>query len=181
MLLTVGHGTLEAGDLVRLVQQAGVESLVDVRRHPGSARNPQFGRDPLQRSLEDAGIAYRWDERLGGRRRGVEGSPNTALRNVSFRAYADHMATDEFAGALDELLAEAATRTTAVMCSESVWWRCHRRLIADVVALTRDVEVQHLMHDGRLRPHIPTDGVRPDGEWVVYDAGEVELPLDPSP
>jgi uncharacterized protein (DUF488 family) len=98
--------------------------------------------------------------------------PNVALRHSGFRAYADHMATPDFVAALDEVLAEAAERSTVVMCAESLWWRCHRRLIADFATLVRDVGVRHLMHDGRLSEHRPTEGVRRDGDLVVYDVGE---------
>jgi uncharacterized protein (DUF488 family) len=115
-----------------------------------------------------SGVAYRWEPRLGGFRRAAPDSPNTALRHAAFRGYADYMRTPEFVAALDGVLAGATDRPTAVMCSESVWWRCHRRLIADAAALLRDVEVLHLMHDGSLRPHAPTDGVRRDGDLLLY-------------
>jgi uncharacterized protein (DUF488 family) len=159
-LLTVGHGTLAADELVELLRGAGVRLLVDVRAYPGSRRHPQFGREALAGRLPDEGIEYRWEPRLGGRRSTRPDSPNVALRNDAFRAYADHMATTEFARALDDVLHEAARRTTAVMCAESVWWRCHRRLLADAAVLTRDAEVRHLLHDGRLAPHHLTDGAR---------------------
>src|SRR5690606_37919806 len=138
MLFTVGHGTLDGQAFVDLLRGAGVELVVDVRRFPGSRRNRQFGRDVLAATLHDAGIAYRWEERLGGRRKGVPESRNTALRNDSFRAYADHMGTPAFADAISEVLDESSRFRTAVMCSESVWWRCHRRLVADFVVLARE-------------------------------------------
>jgi uncharacterized protein (DUF488 family) len=171
-LLTVGHGTLAASELAALLHDAGVRLLVDVRSHPGSRRHPQFGREALASWVPDEGIGYRWEPRLGGRRRARPDSPHTALRNAAFRGYADHMASDEFAAALDEVLAEAARRRTSVMCAESVWWRCHRRLLADAAVITRHATVRHLMHDGRLTPHHPTEGARPDGKGhVVYDLG----------
>ncbi len=178
-LLTVGHGTLPAEDLVALLDGAGVEVLVDVRSFPGSRRHPQFGREEMDRWVPEAGIAYRWVRDLGGRRRPAPGSRHVAIRNESFRAYADHMETPAFRAAVDDLLALAADRTTAVMCSESLWWRCHRRLIADHVVLARDVPVEHLLPDGRRTPHAPTDGVRPDGDGVAYDltSGTPPLPL----
>jgi uncharacterized protein (DUF488 family) len=178
VLVTVGHGTLESRQFVDLLVGAEVDALVDVRRYPGSSRHPHFGREPLTSATCAAGIAYRWDERLGGRRRGTTDSSNVALRNASFRAYADHMRSDEFTAALVDLLDQARRERTALMCSESVWWRCHRRLIADIVHLVHRLDVGHLMHDGKVRPHVPTDGVRRDGPLLVYDAGEVELPLD---
>ena len=109
---------------------------------------------------EAAAAAYRWEPRLGGFRKTRAGSPNVALRHPSFRGYADYMETDEFARALAQLLADAADAQTAVMCSESLWWRCHRRLIADAAQLLHGVPVRHLMHDGSLRPHQQTAGVR---------------------
>lgn len=179
-LLTVGHGTLPADDLAALLRGAGVERLVDVRAFPGSRRHPQFGREEMERWVPDAGIDYRWARALGGRRRPVPASRHVAIRNDSFRAYADHMETDEFREAVDHLIGLAADRTTAVMCSETLWWRCHRRLIADHLVLARDVPVEHLLHDGSRSPHAPTDGVRPDGPGVAYDviAGNPPLPLD---
>lgn len=177
-LLTVGHGTLDAGALADLLRSAGVEMVVDVRSYPGSRRHPHVGREAMDRWLPDAGVRYRWERRLGGRRRTRPDSPHVALRNTAFRGYADHMASDEFREGLDQVLAEAARRPVAVMCSESVWWRCHRRLVADAALLLRHVEVRHLMHDGRVRPHAVTDGVRRAGDRLVYDVGgDAPLPL----
>ncbi|HEX6167412.1 MAG TPA: DUF488 domain-containing protein [Acidimicrobiales bacterium] len=179
-LLTVGHGTLAADELGRLLVEHGVELLVDVRSYPGSRHNPQFGREAMEAWVPGAGVAYRWERRLGGRRRARPDSMNVALRNEAFRGYADHMAGDEFQAGLDAVLAEAAERRTAAMCSETVWWRCHRRLLSDAAVLVRGAEVRHLMHDGRLVPHPLTDGARLDRDrgCVVYDlGGDVPLPL----
>jgi uncharacterized protein (DUF488 family) len=176
-LRTVGHGTLSAEELGRLVADAGVEELVDVRSFPASRRHPQFRREAMERWLPDAGVAYRWDPRLGGRRRPRPDSPHGALRVPAFRGYADHMETDEFRDAVDELLAAAGERPAAVMCAESVWWRCHRRLLADAAVLLRGAAVEHLFHDGRLDPHRPTPEARVDGRRLVYDGGEPGLPL----
>lgn len=171
MLHTVGHGTLSAEALVALLHGAGIEVIADVRAFPGSRRHPQFGRDAMTSWLPGSGIAYRWLPALGGRRRPVADSVHRGLRNTSFRAYADHMETPAFAAGVDELFDLAGEGRTAVMCSESVWWRCHRRLLADHVALVRREEVLHLMHDGRQTPHAPTDTVRVDVDRLVYDAG----------
>jgi uncharacterized protein (DUF488 family) len=179
-LLTVGHGTLAAGELAQLLTGAAVELLVDVRSYPGSRRNPQFGREAMEAWVPGAGIAYRWEGRLGGRRRARPDSVNVALRNEAFRGYADHMAGDDFRAGLDAVLAEAAERRTVVMCSETVWWRCHRRLLSDASVLVRGAAVRHLMHDGRLVPHPLTDGAGLDRDrgCVVYDVGgDVPLPL----
>jgi uncharacterized protein (DUF488 family) len=177
-LLTVGHGTLPADDLATLVVGHGVALVVDVRSYPGSRRHPQFGRTELGAWLPEAGVAYRWEPRLGGRRPVRADSVNVALRNAAFRGYADHMTTPEFRQALDDVLADAAARPTAVMCSESLWWRCHRRLLSDAATLVGGAAVAHLMHDGRMVPHPLTDGVRRDGDSLVYDVGgTLPLPL----
>jgi len=168
-LLTVGHGTAAADALAGLLESAGTERLVDVRSFPGSRRSPQFRRDELERWVPAAGIGYRWEQRLGGRRRMAPGSPNIALRNSSFRGYADYMDSEPFRTALDELLAEALQQVTAMMCAESLWWRCHRRLIADAAVLLHDVEVRHLGHDGKLSEHQLTEGVRVAADRLVYD------------
>lgn len=173
-LYTVGHGTLEQEVFSRLLLDAGLLDLVDIRSFPGSRHNPQFGRESMEHWVPATGIEYSWLPVLGGRRKAVPGSPHVALRHPSFRSYADYMDTPEFVAGVDELLDGGPART--VMCSESVWWRCHRRLVADYVTLIRDVPVEHLMHDGRRMPHKVTDGVRRDHDRLVYDVG-VEIPL----
>lgn len=170
-LHTVGHGTLAQDRFAAVLREASIARLVDVRSHPGSRRNPQFGRAAMEQWVPAAGVSYRWEPRLGGRRRVRDGSPNVALRHSGFRAYADHMAAEEFGEALGQVLAEAADEATAVMCAESVWWRCHRRLLADATVLVREVEVLHLMHDGSLRRHQLTEGARLGDGVVVYDVG----------
>ena len=155
MLLTVGHGPQGREELGARLTGAGVELLVDVRRFPGSRNNPDVSRDALEKWLPRAGVCYRWDARLGGRRRLPPGEPvvDDWWTVAQFAAYAAHTRTPEFAAGLEELLVEAETQTVAVMCSESVWWRCHRRLIADVAVLSRGVPVTHLLPAGRLVPH----------------------------
>ena len=158
-LLTVGHGD----DRYRLgtrLTAAAVGSLVDIRRFPGSRTNPDVGRDALACWLPAAGIGYRWEERLGGRRRLPRGErvADGWWTVAQFAAYAPHTRTAEFAAAIDLLLAEAGSATVALMCSESVGWRCHRRLVADVAVLGRGVPVHHLMPDGRLAPHRTSPG-----------------------
>ena len=171
-LLTVGHGPEDREHLGARLTGAGVQLVVDVRRFPGSRVNPDVRREELAGWLPAAGVGYRWEERLGGRRALPAGSPvaDGWWTVAQFAAYAAHTRTPGFTAALDEVLAEAADRTVAVMCSESVWWRCHRRLIADVCVLGRGVPVRHLMPDGRTPPHRPSDGA------VVGDDGLLRWP-----
>jgi uncharacterized protein (DUF488 family) len=178
-LVTVGHGTADRTALGELLTTAGVRMVVDIRIAPGSRRNPDVARAALSEWLPALTISYRWDRRLGGFRRPPTDSPDVALRNVSFRGYASWMRSADFQAAVAELLDDASRICTTVMCSESVWWRCHRRLVADFVTLARRVPVSHLMHDGRLEPHRPTAGVRlcEDG-LLVYDA--TTAPDDPA-
>lgn len=172
-LVTVGHGTLTGEEFLSLVTAAGIEGIVDVRSFPGSRRYPHFGRELMQRWLPDGGTNYEWEPQLGGFRKPLSDSPNVSLRNASFRGYADYMLSDEFVLAIDRLLAavrQARTDALAIMCSESLWWRCHRRLVADYVTLVHDVSVRHLMHDGKFVQHIPTTGVRlADARRLLYD------------
>jgi uncharacterized protein (DUF488 family) len=175
-LITFGHGTASAERIAELLHSAGVQTLVDVRIAPGSRRNPHVARAELERWLPGEGIDYRWEKRLGGFRRPAPDSPDVVWQEPAFRGYAGHMRQPEFLAAADEVLGQAATGQLAVMCSESTWWRCHRRLIADFAELARGADVRHLMHDGRLAAHRPTPGarLRPDG-LLVYDGGQQQL------
>jgi len=165
---TVGHGTLSAPDFVTLISGAALERIVDVRRYPGSRRHPHFASDQMARWLVESGLEYEWAPSLGGRRSPSPDSPNTGLRNAQFQAYADHMATAEFRSAADALLRIAAERRVAVMCAESVWWRCHRRLLSDHLILVDGWDVEHLMHDGRLTAHPTTPEAVRIGDVVRY-------------
>jgi uncharacterized protein (DUF488 family) len=175
-LITFGHGTASAERIAELLHSAGVQTLVDVRIAPGSRRNPHVARAELERWLPGVGIDYLWEKRLGGFRRPAPDSPDVVWQEPAFRGYAGHMRQPEFLAAADEVLGQAATGQLAVMCSESTWWRCHRRLIADFAELARGADVRHLMHDGRLAAHRPTPGarLRPDG-LLVYDGGQQQL------
>jgi uncharacterized protein (DUF488 family) len=195
MLLTYGHGTETADRTIGLLREAGVSSLVDIRTAPGSRRNPQFALTSLEEWLPKAGIAYRWEKRLGGFRRPSPDNPDVVWREDMFRGYAEHMRSPDFLAAIGAVLTEAElaeaelaeaelaeagaepeTHRVTVMCSESLWWRCHRRLVADFAAVARGTEVSHLMHDGRLEAHRPTPGVRlRDDGLLVYDAGQDQL------
>jgi uncharacterized protein (DUF488 family) len=140
---TIGHSTRTAAELVETLQAFEIELVIDVRRFPGSRRLPQFNGAALEELLEANGIGYRWIEALGGRRRPDPASLNTGWRHPAFRAYADHIVTEEFADGLFELMMLARGLRTAIMCSEVLWWRCHRRLIADVLT-SLGVEVIHI-------------------------------------
>lgn len=132
-MMTIGHSTLEIGVFLRALRENGCETLVDVRRFPGSRRHPQFGQANLFASLADAGIRGVWREGLGGRRPVKKDSLNSGWRNVSFRGYADYMQTAEFSKEIDWLMDLPNLDSTVVMCAEAVPWRCHRSLIADAV------------------------------------------------
>ena len=176
MLLTYGHGTETAEGTAEILHAAGVCSLVDIRTAPGSRRNPQFVRAAMEEWLPDAGIAYRWEKRLGGFRRPGPDNPDVVWREDMFRGYAEHMRSTDFLTAIGAILAEAESVPLTVMCSESLWWRCHRRLVADFAAVARGAEVRHLMHDGRLEPHRPSPGLRlRDDGLLVYDGGQGTL------
>lgn len=176
-LVTFGHGTATADEITGLLRGAGVEAVVDVRTAPGSRRNPHVARAELERWLPEHGIGYRWEKELGGFRRAPAGSPDVVWREEMFRGYAAHMRQPAFLATLDEVLTQADAQRTAVMCSESVWWRCHRRMIADFVSIALGRPVRHLMHDGRLMPHRPSPGIRLTSDGLlVYDGGQSALP-----
>lgn len=135
-----------------MLEAAGIQVLVDVRRFAGSRRNPQFSRDVMPGALIEAGIDYLPMPAMGGRRKPDPDSPNTAWRVEAFRAYADHLASTEYIDARERLMEVAARLRTCVMCAEAVWWRCHRRLISDDF-VARGWEVIHLMSPGRSEVH----------------------------
>jgi uncharacterized protein (DUF488 family) len=130
---TVGHSTRPVSDFLGVLAGYRIELVADVRRFPGSRSQPQYQKPALELALQEAGMGYIWLPDLGGRRRPVLDAPNTAWRHPAFRGYADHMAGEEFAAGLLELLTLAWGLRTAVMCAEILWWRCHRRMIADVL------------------------------------------------
>lgn len=173
-LVTVGHGALATAELVGALAGAGVDALVDIRRFPASRAHPHLSAGALAASLPAEGVDYRSEPRLGGRRRLAAGttSPDTWWTVEAFRAYAAWTRTAEFGAGLSELLDQARTASVAVMCSETVWWRCHRRLVADVAALARGTDVCHLLPPGPLREHPISAGARlaEDGT-LVWDLG----------
>jgi uncharacterized protein (DUF488 family) len=172
-VFTIGHSTRTIAEFVALLSEVAVELVVDVRSIPRSRTNPQFNADVLPGSLGEAGIAYRHLRALGGRRhrrQDAPPSPNTLWRNQSFRNYADYAASAAFRAGLDELQALARRQCCAVMCAEAVWWRCHRRIIADYL-LAEGILVSHIMGLHKIESATPTRGVRvlPSGT-LVYPA-----------
>ena len=157
VVYTLGHSTRSLDDLVHVLRAWGVQTLVDVRTVPRSRTNPQFNSDVLPAALGAEGIEYVGAAGLGGLRGKKKGNPsrNTAWKNDSFRNYADYAQTPAFARALDELLERASRSSCAIMCAEAVWWRCHRRIIADYL-LERGVSVRHIFDEGHADDAKPT-------------------------
>jgi len=153
VLYTIGHSTRSIEELIGALQSHQIETLVDVRAFPMSRRLPQFNRDSLEQSLPTSGIRYLSMQVLGGYRKKIlEDSPHIALRNQSFRNYADYMLTPEFEHAVAELLALAENSRTAYMCAERVYFRCHRMLISDWL-VAHGHEVLHIDAEGPVKPH----------------------------
>jgi uncharacterized protein (DUF488 family) len=171
-IYSVGHGAQPAAAFVAILQGAGVERVVDVRTAPGSRKHPQFGQAALTEALEREGIEYVWRQDLGGWRKARPDSQHVALRSPGFRGYADHMETEEFGRAVSWLINASSEKTTAFMCAETLWWRCHRRMIADAL-MARGIRVIHLA-EGRTEPHRLHPAARLKGERVVYDRVEPE-------
>jgi len=173
-ILTIGHSTRAIDEFVRLLRQHGVERLVDIRTIPRSRRNPQFNSEALAKSLERERIDYTHIKELGGLRHAHKDSINTGWRNASFRGYADYMQTEEFAVAVRRLLQLFAGKRCAVMCAESVPWRCHRSLLADALA-ARGIPVEHILSGCRRDLHNITPFARIENEKVTYPESEAEV------
>lgn len=164
---TIGHSTRDAQAFLTLLTGNRIEALADVRRFPGSRKYPQFNADALRRSLDDAGIEYEPFLELGGRRKPLPDSSNTAWRSAAFRGYADYMHTPEFVAGAERLADLAARKRTAIMCSEAVWWRCHRGLIADWFK-ARGVQVLHIMDAQHVVEHPYTPAAHVAGGTLSY-------------
>jgi uncharacterized protein (DUF488 family) len=168
-VFTIGHGARSAEELLACLTEAGVRTLVDVRRFPGSRRHPQFGQDAVRASVEAAGIAYRHAVALGGRRSGEPGEERfDCIRVGAFRSYAARMAGDEWQDALAGALAEPEP---CFMCAETLWWQCHRRLIAELLH-ARGHEVVHLLRPGHSEPHRPWEPISETRDGRLYLCGE---------
>lgn len=166
---TIGHSTRPIDEFISLLKVHGIRQLVDVRTVPRSRHNPQFNTDTLARSLKHARVGYHHMPQLGGLRKAKKDSINTAWRNASFRGYADYMQTDEFRQALDDLIAHAKQRPTAIMCAEAVPWRCHRSLIGDAL-VGQGWAVLDIMTEKRADPHVLTSFARIRDHQVSYPA-----------
>jgi uncharacterized protein (DUF488 family) len=151
-LWTIGHSTKPSEKFLALLKAHHIQQLVDVRTIPRSRHNPQFNREILSTSLKGNGVGYTHKPQLGGLRKPKKDSINTGWRNESFRGYADYMQTEEFWGALDELIADGQGLRTAIMCAEAVPWRCHRSLIADAL-VSRGWDIRHIMSETKANQH----------------------------
>jgi len=168
-IFTIGHSTHPIEEFLTLLSQHEIVALADVRSYPSSKRWPHFNQEELQRALEHAGIEYRWMKSLGGRRHSKDAtSPHTAWLIPAFRSYADYADTDDFRAGLDELIALAKSKRTAYMCSEGLWWRCHRRLISDHLIM-RGWKVMHIMPTGKLTSHALPNFARTEDGRIFYD------------
>jgi uncharacterized protein (DUF488 family) len=175
---TIGHSTRSVTDLVHLLQENGVSLLVDVRTVPRSRTNPQFNADSLLGNLEPYRIGYRHIAKLGGlrgRRKGAAPSANTFWENDSFRNYADYTATSDFRDGLAELSSLGRSHVCAIMCAEAVWWRCHRRIIADYL-LAAGEKVFHILAPRKIEPARITEAAvrQPDGT-LIYPGPQLSL------
>jgi uncharacterized protein (DUF488 family) len=167
-LYTIGHSTRPLDEFIATLKAHCIQTLVDIRSIPMSRRLPHFNHEALEKTLADAGIRYVWLKELGGRRKKIrDDSPNVALRNDSFRNYADYMLTQEFQQGVSDLIKLAVQSRTAFMCAERVYFRCHRMLVSDWLVAHRH-EVFHIDGTGPVRPHKMMDEARLIDEQVIY-------------
>jgi uncharacterized protein (DUF488 family) len=172
---TIGHSTRPLDDFLAALAAFDIETVIDVRRFPGSRNSPQYGRERLDRALSEAGVGYTWIEALGGRRKQLSNSLNTAWRSAAFRGYADYMASAEFAHGLERLLEVANAARSALMCAEAVWWRCHRSLIADALCV-RGIKVVHILDAKHSTVHPMTKPARiVDGKLTYAEPAQASL------
>jgi uncharacterized protein (DUF488 family) len=170
---TIGHSTRGIDEFISLLKENQIKLLIDVRAWPGSKRYPQFNKDALAESLNAHGICYEHFSELGGKRKSKPDSCNTAWRNASFRGYADYMETDQFQKGIERFLDVAAKAgSTAIMCAEAVWWRCHRSLIADYLK-ARGLEVLHVLGANKVEPHPYTSAARIVDGRLSYSGEEI--------
>jgi uncharacterized protein (DUF488 family) len=175
-LWTIGHSTRSLNEFLALLKGNAIEVLADVRHYPGSRKYPHFNVEPLQDGLQEAGIRYEAFTELGGRRKVQPGSPNTAWRHPAFRGYADYMQTKEFRDGIERLKALASKQRTAIMCSEAVWWRCHRGLVSDLFKLN-GMRVLHIMGPSSPAEHPYTSAAHVVDGHLDYSGDQHQLPL----
>ena len=176
-LFTIGHSTHPIETFIGLLSAHTIALLIDVRSYPSSRRWPQFNQVELQQSLEGAGITYRSAKALGGRRSSKRtDSPHSAWEHPAFRSYADYTGTPEFAAGLKELMQAVLEVRATIMCSEGLWWRCHRRIISDHLTIL-GWKVTHVMPDGKLALHALPDFATVKANRIVYDGGQQSLKL----
>lgn len=169
MVYTIGHSTHPIEIFLGLLAQHSVALLVDVRSFPGSRRWPQYSQAEFKASLQSAGILYEWCRELGGRRHSrSRDSPHKSWQLAAFRSYSDYADTAAFTSGIERLCGLASDKPTAMMCSEGLWWRCHRRIVADHL-LVRGWDVQHILPSGKLAAHSLTDFARVEGTRIIYD------------
>lgn len=166
-IYTIGHSTRTIEEFMELLFSFDIKILADIRRMPGSRKYPQFDQDQLRKSLEENGIQYVYIEELGGRRKVAPDSKNTTWRNKSFQGYADYMETQSFKRGVTTLEKFALENNTAMMCSEAVWWRCHRSMVSDYLK-AKGWEVLHIMALGKITEHPYTAPARVVGDKVFY-------------
>jgi uncharacterized protein (DUF488 family) len=169
IIYTVGHSTRTIESFVKLIKAHEIEAVVDVRRIAKSRHNPQYNEGELSKSLGNNGISYIRIEGLGGLRHTTKISVNAAWENLSFRGYADYMQTPEFTKSIQQLIEIATGKRTAIMCAESVPWRCHRSLIGDALEI-RNIPVEHIMSEKGSRSHIVTSFAHVVGDTITYPA-----------
>lgn len=172
---SIGHGARALEDFIAVLKEARIQTLADIRTFPASRRHPHFRREALAASVAENGIAYEHIAELGGRRRETKPSPHRAIRVAGFRAYAEHMATDEFAAGYNRLRTLAEAGPTAYMCAETLWWQCHRRLVSDRL-VSDGWEVMHLLGPGKAETHHLWELARLVDGRLVYDDGTLALP-----
>ncbi|MGH8146402.1 MAG: DUF488 family protein [Rhodanobacteraceae bacterium] len=175
-LWTIGHSTRAIEEFIGLLKDNGIEALADVRHFPGSRKYPQFNVEPLRELLRESAVAYEPFTELGGRRKVLPDSPNTAWRLPAFRGYADYMGTQAFHEGIERLKALANRKRTAIMCAEAVWWRCHRGLISDVFKL-HGTRVFHIMGPGAPHEHPYTSAAHVVEGHLDYSGDQHELPI----
>ncbi len=174
VIYTIGHSTYAIDEFLEMLKAHGIEGVVDVRTIPKSRHNPQFNRDALENSFRASGIEYTHMAGLGGLRHAKRDSVNQGWRNASFRGFADYMQMDEFKESLMALIDLAGSRKTAIMCAESVPWRCHRSLIADALTV-RGIAVMDIMSKTSVKPHTLTPWAEVKGTTIIYPKPQSNL------